>query len=73
MNTFIVTVKLAPRKGHDPQNKQTGECPVSQHCTDVTGQHHSFLVDGVSEETIRERLEAEPDPIHVTRVERTDS
>jgi hypothetical protein len=70
METYIVTVKLERHSDHDPANKQTGECPVSSRCTDVTGQHHSFLTQGLNEKYIRERLEAEPNPIHVTRIEK---
>ena len=43
---FIVTVKLPKNKEHDPHNKKTGPCPVNgETCTDVTGEHHSFLVE----------------------------
>lgn len=42
---FIVTVKIAKLGSHDPRNKKTGECVVSADCSDVTGQHHSLLVE----------------------------
>jgi hypothetical protein len=45
VRTYAVTMSLPGTPGHDPTNKITGECPVAgQHCTDVTGKHHTFLV-----------------------------
>ena len=43
-DTWVVTVKLETNPNHDPENKNTGACPVSYECTDSTGQHHSFIV-----------------------------
>ena len=54
---YLVTVKLARNPEHDPHNKITGKCPVDpwgwgmdkdRICTDVTGQHHTFLAEGAS-------------------------
>lgn len=62
---YVVTVKLPRDPNHDPRNKKTGKCPVSEHCTDVTGQHHSFVVVGDADlEWAKETYE------HITRVER---
>lgn len=44
MTLYVVTVALPKNKSHDPKNKVTGPCPVSNlPCTDVTGEHHSFV------------------------------
>lgn len=65
---FIVTVKHDPIKGHDPQNKHTGHCPVAEVCTDVTGAHHSVLVQ--ADDTTDARVVARRHGhSHVTRVE----
>jgi hypothetical protein len=62
---YIVTVKFPRDPDHDPKNKQTGACPVSEHCTDVTGQHHSFLaVTKADLELAKATYE------HITRIER---
>lgn len=70
MSTFIVTVKLPKNPEHNPRDKKTGPCPVSgKPCTDVTGEHHTFLCDfmsGASVEQVREWYE---ETYHVTRVE----
>lgn len=56
--TWIVTVRsLEKNPDHDPHNKKTGECHWSKHCTDVTGEHHSFTMHG-DESTIRDAVGA---------------
>jgi hypothetical protein len=41
---FVVTVKLPKNPNHNPHDKKSGECPASGGpCTDVTGEHHSYL------------------------------
>lgn len=46
---FIVTYRLRPDLTHDPKHKVTGGCPLSDKiCTDVTGEHHSELVEAAS-------------------------
>lgn len=46
MPQFLVTVRLPKNPAHNPRDKKTGPCPVNgKPCTDVTGEHHSFLVD----------------------------
>jgi len=63
---FIVTVKLKKNPEHDPKNKVEGHCPMGDgHCTDVTGEHHSFLVTGTTVGDIRARWS----DYHITRIE----
>jgi hypothetical protein len=69
MDIYIVTVRHTPASDHNPAAKQTGVCPHSLECTDVTGAHHSFLVTAPTAEDARAIIAAED--IHVTRVERT--
>lgn len=69
MITFLVTVKLPKNPEHNPRNKKTGPCPVNgKPCTDVTGEHHTFLaeLDDVTAEDVREIYQS---MYHVTRVE----
>lgn len=67
--TWIVTVRaLRKHPDHDPKNKRTGRCEWSEYCTDVTGEHHSFLMNG-TEERIRERIGA-MNEWRLTRLER---
>lgn len=64
---YLVTVKFPNDPNHDPRNKVTGECPLtSGDCTDVTGAHHTMLVesDGTAE-SVREEFAHHK----VTRVE----
>lgn len=67
----IVTVKLPRRADHDPRNKVTGPCPVAganTHCTDVTGEHHSVLVEDMPDvDTVRACFAGLGQ--HVTRIE----
>lgn len=47
ISTYLVTIKLPRNPDHDPKNKVTGICPVTKsHCTDVTGEHHTFIETG---------------------------
>jgi hypothetical protein len=46
MTQYLVTVKLDRNPAHDPKHKKIGKCPVNEgKCTDVTGQHHTFLFE----------------------------
>jgi hypothetical protein len=73
---FLVTVRLPKNSDHNPRAKKTGPCPVNgKPCTDVTGEHHTFLVDldghtlhggKMDAEAVREIYQ---DIYHVTRVE----
>lgn len=67
---FIVTVKLPKNPEHDPKNKVTGSCEYSEYCTDVTGEHHSLITKGMTEDQIRRHFANEG--IHVTRIEQVD-
>lgn len=67
MTTYIVTVKLPRDKTHDPKNKKTGKCAISPMCTDVTGQHHSFLTT-LSPDKIHAMLDGE-EGMSLTRIE----
>lgn len=75
---FIVTVKLPKNPKHDPHNKVMGDCPVggiavgsgASMCSDVTGEHHSFLWAGDPDLTplgVRDHWKTLG--YHVTRVE----
>ncbi len=67
MTRWIVTVKLSRGYAgpHDPKNKVTGPCPYSSVCTDMTGEHHSFVTEDISQ-TIANLTE---EGVHVTRIE----
>lgn len=68
MKLFLVTVRFPEDPNHDPRNKVTGECPLtSGDCTDVTGAHHTMLIesDGTAE-SVREEFATH---YRVTRVE----
>lgn len=69
MAHYLVTVKLPKNPEHNPRDKKTGPCPVNgKPCTDVTGEHHTFLakLEDVSEEGVRDVYQ---EIYHVTRVE----
>lgn len=74
----IVTVRLKRNRSHDPRNKKTGVCPlykkdhrigisVQRICTDVTGEHHSYIEEGPSRSSIEEK--AKEMFGHITRIE----
>jgi hypothetical protein len=65
MSEFVVTIRLPKNPSHDPQNKVTGECLSSQYCTDVTGEHHSFVIEAATLAEVEERLSS----YHITRIE----
>jgi hypothetical protein len=62
-STWLVTVKLPKNPAHDPRAKRTGPCPFSNECTDVTGEHHTFLTNAAG------LAELPKSGWHVTRVE----
>lgn len=69
MAPFLVTVKLPKNPEHNPREKKTGRCPVNgEPCTDVTGEHHTFLADltDMNAEDVRDLY---TEIYHVTRVE----
>ena len=68
----IVTVRFPRNPKHNPINKRTGKCPLFSHditqlCTDITGEHHSYIQKGESLEDIRKRAEEKFN--HITRIE----
>lgn len=65
---YLVTVKLPSDLNHDPHNKVTGKCPVpfNFECTDVTGQHHTFLSTVNSKQDVIDNWGNE---FHITRIE----
>jgi hypothetical protein len=69
MSSYIVTIKVPKNPKHDPHNKVIGPCPIAfnKDCTDVTGEHHSFLFS--SEEPIDEVRRYWAVEYRVTRVE----
>lgn len=71
---YIITIRLRRNPDHDPQHKVTGPCPVGpgplsgQHpleCTDVTGEHHSFLWEAPDIEQAKRNWQN----LHITRIE----
>ena len=64
----IVTIKLPKNPHHNPQQKKIGKCPANgKLCNDITGEHHSFLMEG---ENIGDIIkEVKKKFSHVTRVE----
>lgn len=69
MITAIVTVRLPKHTFHNPKVKVEDNCPLYTNvtCTDVTGEHHSFLAHGNTIEEIR--LEVKKNYEHITRIE----
>lgn len=68
---FIVTVRLDRNKDHDPQNKRIGYCPISSKgevCTDVTGEHHSMLIEDIAPAHAAQKVRA-MGYHHITRIE----
>lgn len=75
----IVTVKMPRDPKHDPRNKKVGTCPLfkppftpfklqgSFTCTDMTGEHHSYLETGDDIDDIQKKAAAKFK--HITRVE----
>lgn len=69
MKKFLVTVKYSKNPHHNPHDKKTGPCPADPDklCTDVTGEHHTFLWAGEFIHDVSEDLRSRG--FHVTRVE----
>lgn len=68
---FLVTVKLPRNPDHNPRAKVTAPCQLGSglECTDVTGEHHTYLVEATSRNTAQQH--AEQHHGHVTRIEET--
>ena len=72
---FIVTVSfdgMERKLNHNPRNKKTGRCIVSDYCTDVTGRHHSFLMEGPTKADVKFKVKKWLHDIkfHITRLEK---
>lgn len=68
MPLYLVTVKVPKSPGHDPRNKVTGTCPVTEEeCTDVTGEHHTLIVHAPTVQDADDFSRARYG--HVTRIE----
>ena len=73
----IVTIKLSKNTRHNPKKKLGGECPIStlipftgRFCTDITGQHHSLLIEAESLSRIAQKARALfGEDVHITRIE----
>ena len=69
----IVTLRFPRNPKHDPKNKVIDYCPLSEGlaiCTDVTGEHHSYVQSGDNLGHIKElALQKFPKADHVTRME----
>ncbi len=64
----IVTIKLKKNLNHNPNNKKTGKCPITNNeCTDITGEHHSYIETGNSLKEIE--MKAKNKWGHITRIE----
>ena len=69
MSQWIVTVNLHRKMRHDPKHKQLGVCPIpgsQMRCTDITGEHHSFIVEANSITEAREKVNPS---LWITRIE----
>ena len=66
----MITVKIGKDPDHNPRNKVTGSCPVTgEHCTDVTGEHHTILVRANNLGEVFSKITN----THITRVEQVPS
>lgn len=72
----IVTVRLPRNLKHNPFKKEWGACPLSKflkmyiYCTDVTGEHHSYIETGTCIGDIEKKAKAKFK--HITRIEVAD-
>jgi len=72
----IVTVKLNWNPHPNSKDKKAGKCPLSDKlgiylfCTDIKGNHHSYIEEGLNLEEIEKKAEAKFG--HVTRIEVAD-
>ena len=65
----IVTVKIEESIYHNPHKKSIGICPVNRMvCTDITGAHHSMIIEGETLSKIREKT-IKKGYKHITRIE----
>jgi hypothetical protein len=68
---YIVTVKLPRNPAHNPHQKRISVCPVGGGiCTDVTGEHHSYMdMSSTSPEEAEKNAKEVLGWNHVTRIE----
>jgi len=71
MNIYLVTIRLPKNPAHDPRNKVTGACPANNGlCTDVTGEHHTYMMMASTIDEVRTAAEKRLSPgAHITRIE----
>jgi hypothetical protein len=60
MNWIVTVCRMERNRNHDPKNKKTGPCEWSEYCTDVTGDHHSFVMYGLPEASVRNLIATKP-------------
>jgi hypothetical protein len=66
---YAVTIKLSRNPKHDPRNKKIGTCPaMGGECTDITGEHHTYVVHAKSTEDAYDTARIAGFD-HVTRIE----
>ena len=73
----VVTIKLEKNSKHNPKMKRDGECPLTaliplmkSYCSDITGQHHSVLIEAQSLSRIAQKARALfGEDVHITRIE----
>lgn len=67
---YIITTKVEKNTLHNPRDKKTGICPFTGgECTDITGEHHSFLTMGTSIQDVYDRFSQF---IKITRIEHAE-
>ncbi len=64
----IITIKLKRNPNHNPKDKKKGKCPITNNeCSDITGEHHSYIETGNSLKEIE--IKAKNKYSHITRIE----
>jgi len=63
----IVTFRFEKNLKHNPKKKKEGICKVGLYCSDITGEHHSCIIEGKNKEEIKEK--ARKICNHITRLE----
>ena len=65
----IITIKLKRNSNHNPKDKKKGKCPIinNEFCSDITGEHHSYIETGNSLKEIESK--AKNKYSHITRIE----
>ena len=65
----IITIRLKRNLNHNLKDKIKGKCPIinNNECSDVTGEHHSYIETGNSLKEIE--IKAKNKYSHITRME----